>query len=181
MLFINIFSHSVGCFFPFLMVSFEAQSLFFFLNYRFPSHLSLFPPSQFLLKETVYHVRFLCRILLMCPFGVVPCFSVSSIAYKLAIRIRCTFKLKMFEWSPRSDGLKAKYIKWQEPGSGMALGNAYARQMGIRRPETNKMTINRDVDKYMWEGHIMENLKDVKRNKMDLYTSPWLDLNINVL
>lgn len=59
----------------------------------------------------------------------------------------------------------------------MALGNAYARQMGIRRPETNKMTTNREVDKYMWEGHMMENLKDVKRNKMDLYTS----LNINVL
>lgn len=44
--------------------------------------------------------------------------------------------------------------------------------MGIMRAETSKMTINRGVDKYMWYGHMVENLKDIKRNEMDLYTSP---------
>lgn len=53
--------------------------------------------------------------------------------------------------------------------------------MGIMGPGTTKMTVNRGVDKYMWYGHMMENLKDVKRNKLDLYTSSWLYLNINVL
>lgn len=28
----------------------------------------------------------------------------------------------------------------------MALGNAYARQMGVRRPETNKMTIGKWIN-----------------------------------
>lgn len=43
------------------------------------------------------------------------------------------------------------------------------------------MTINRVDETYMWYGHMMENLKDVKRNKMDLYIPLWLYLNINFL
>lgn len=30
-------------------------------------------------------------------------------------------------------------------------------------------------------GHMMENLKDIKRNQMDLHISLWLYLNINIL
>lgn len=49
------------------------------------------------------------------------------------------------------------------------LGSSYTKQMGIMRPETTKMTVKRrGVDKYMWQGHMTENLKDVKGNKRHL-------------